>query len=168
MPDLPQGPSAPLATVQARAKSQIRKRRPQQAHGGIAFTPEIGTLIIDRMCCGDTVAAIGRDLKIVPATIRSWAWNPLWSSPEFVAAYAQARLSQAQAWGDQIVDLSDEADLRDGRMADVERLRLRIDARKWVASKLMPRSYGDSTQIGGKVIVEIQHFGESDGKADQK
>lgn len=29
----------------------------------------------------------------------------------------------------------------------IQHRRLRIDARKWIVSKLMPKKYGDSTQI---------------------
>lgn len=150
---------AKIAAALATAKRK-RGRQP-------LYTDELGDEILTRMRCGHTLAAIAKDLGMPADTLRTWGWREKSSTPAFVAAYAQARLAQAQAWGDQIVELSDEAELKDGRMADVERLKLRIDARKWVAAKLFPRDYGDKQQHehGGKLEIEIKPFGDKDGKA---
>ena len=56
--------------------------------------------------------------------------------PEFAEQYARAREVQAETLADEIVSIADE----DG---DPQRQRLRVDARKWVASKLKPKRYGD-------------------------
>jgi hypothetical protein len=36
----------------------------------------------------------------------------------------------------------------------IQHRRLRIDARKWVVSKLMPKKYGDSTQVQNSEPIE--------------
>jgi hypothetical protein len=72
---------------------------------------------------------------------------------EFAAQYAQARELGLEVMAEDIIDISDQAnqdrDL-DGRIDNecVQRAKLRVDARKWVLSKLVPR-YGDKLRLGG-------------------
>jgi hypothetical protein len=81
----------------------------------------------------------------------------------FSAQYARAREAQADCWASEIVDLADET-LADAN--HVAKARLQIDARKWVASKLMPRKYGDRVSAeltganGGPIIKTEQQFPE--------
>ncbi len=81
---------------------------------------------------------------------------------EFSQQYASAREVQAEVWADEIVGIADEAtgDLttdKDGKAVvdheHIQRSRLRVDTRKWIASKLLPKRYGDT----------LQHTGEGGG-----
>jgi hypothetical protein len=58
--------------------------------------------------------------------------------PEYSEHYARAMERRADAIFDEIVDISDG-----DPEADTARDRLRIDARKWVVSKMLPKKYGD-------------------------
>lgn len=82
---------------------------------------------------------------------------------DFRKQYAHAREKQADFLCHQIVDISDNSSediiitddgkkLFNGEFA--ARSRLRVDARKWVASKLAPKKYGDKTDItsGGEPL----------------
>jgi hypothetical protein len=75
--------------------------------------------------------------------------------PKRVEMYARAREARADVLADEIVSISDEH----GDSDAVARNRLRVDARKWVASKLKPRTYGEKTQTeltgkdGGPIVV---------------
>lgn len=78
----------------------------------------------------------------------------------------------AEVLADEIIDISDddsedyiyiEENSADGKSAKrvmnhefVQRSRLKVDARKWYASKAAPRKYGDKTQLehSGKVTIE--------------
>ena len=62
----------------------------------------------------------------------------LWLSkhPEFSEQYARAREEQADAIADECLDIAENE-------PDVQRARLMIDVRKWFASKMKPRKYGD-------------------------
>jgi transposase-like protein len=64
---------------------------------------------------------------------------------EFRHQYARARELQADYLFDECLDIADEA--KD--LVEIQRARLRIDARKWMAGKLAPKKYGD------KVTQEI-------------
>ena len=37
----------------------------------------------------------------------------------------------------------------------VQRSRLRVDARKWLMSKLMPKKYGEKLELGGDLKVTL-------------
>jgi hypothetical protein len=75
------------------------------------------------------------------------AWR--WDDPEFHKQYVRAREDQADYYADEITEIADTE-------TDPNKARVRIDARKWVASKLKSKSYGD------KVTNEITN---KDGEA---
>ncbi len=62
---------------------------------------------------------------------------------ELATQYACAREDQADCLADEIVDLADDEDI------PADSRRIRVDARKWVASKLKPKRYGDKLALGG-------------------
>lgn len=88
--------------------------------------------------------------------------NWLRADPSRIEQYAGAREDRADILADEIVSIADEDCVtlqeprNDGEVAKlvmdataVARNKLRIDARKWAASKLKPKSYSDKLAIGG-------------------
>ena len=75
------------------------------------------------------------------STVRAWALD----NPIFSAQYARAR---EIGWTDIAEDLLDIADDKAG---DPSRDRLRVDTRKWLLSKMLPKVYGDknTTELTG-------------------
>jgi hypothetical protein len=79
--------------------------------------------------------------------------------------YVRACENRADAIFDEIIDIADDRSgdkkvTEHGEVIDNEfiaRSRLRIDARKWIASKLNPKKYGDKTDItsGGEKIQNV-------------
>jgi hypothetical protein len=79
---------------------------------------------------------------------------------EFRKQYAHARELQADALFDESLDIADDME-RDlvpdekeetvvrGNGVAVQRARLRVDTRKWMASKLAPKRYGDKLELSG-------------------
>ena len=65
-------------------------------------------------------------------SVRRW----LRDDKVFRGQYARAREEQADFYADEIVRIADEE-------TDYRKARVRIDARKWVASKLKPKAYGE-------------------------
>lgn len=73
--------------------------------------------------------------------------------------YARAREAQADKMAEDIIAIADELevdakydgdDVRlDLSATAVARNRLRVDSRKWLASKMAPKKYGDKLAIGG-------------------
>jgi len=70
------------------------------------------------------------------STVYSW----LREHPEFQEAYVQAREVQADVLADEIIEIADTE-------PDAQVARNRIDARKWLASKLRPKKYGDHLKL---------------------
>ena len=73
------------------------------------------------------------------------------NNPEFRAMYERATESRADRLAEEIIELSDEempAHL-EGPMASawVQQKRMQVDARKWVASKLYAKRYGDRIDV---------------------
>ena len=76
--------------------------------------------------------------------------------PKFAVQYTQAKKTQVELFVDELVDIADDT-TQDSIVNDegkavfnsefVARSRIRIDTRKWLASKLAPKLYGDKQQI---------------------
>jgi hypothetical protein len=84
----------------------------------------------------------------------------------FLDHYARAREVQADCLADEIITIADESHYdqavdEDGRpivnMEHIQRDRLRVDARKWLAGKLRPKKYGDRTVVEGDPDKPVQH-----------
>lgn len=87
------------------------------------------------------------------ATVFKW----LRVHPEFVEQYARAKEEQADALAEELLDIADDGsnDWMERRNSDdgatgwqlngehIQRSRLRVDTRKWIASKLKPKKYGE-------------------------
>lgn len=109
-----------------------------------------------------------------------WEW--LADSPDFSTRYARARELQADAHADEITALSDEEPpqvVAEGGASRVDAgwvtwQKNRIDARKWVASKLKPKKYGDAATLeltggnGGPVEVSVVQRRIVDPSGDAK
>lgn len=104
--------------------------------------------ISERICKIIATSAVGLN-KIcytiedfpVPSTIRLWRLN----NAEFSAQYARAKLIQADLLAEDCLDIAD-----DSTPENVTVDRLRIDSRKWLASKLLPKQYGDRVLLEQK------------------
>ena len=96
---------------------------------------------------------------------------------DFRDQYARAREEQADKIFREIIEIADDASgdyvtTSDGkRIVDhenIQRSRLRVDARKWAAARLAPRKYGDRVEHDHKgglnfqpaVLVQIGGVGE--------
>ena len=89
------------------------------------------------------------------ATVYRW----LVRFPDFCEMYTRAREDQADTLADQIIEIADQS--QGENMAGVQSANLRVDARKWVASKLKPRKYSERhfQEVTGKdgAPVEVSH-----------
>lgn len=120
---------------------------------------EICSLIVE----GKSLSSIcKRDGMPNVRTVYAW----LAKHDDFKALYAQSREDKADTLADESIDIADDATsdwtlrtLEDGSSQLVfnpnhtTRARLMFDARKWLSSKLKPKTYGDKT--------ETTHVGDS-------
>jgi hypothetical protein len=89
-------------------------------------------------------------------TVRGWSLDA--SLTDFVAQYALARQAGYARMAEELLEIADDGtndwmEREDGSPAlnseHVQRSRLRVDTRKWLLSKVLPKIYGDKLQIGG-------------------
>jgi hypothetical protein len=116
------------------------------------FTQDKADIICERLALGESLRKI-TSAEDMPGQSTVFRW--LAANEAFREQYTQARLTQADALFDEILDIADDG--RNDWMAThgedgagwrengeaLQRSRLRIDARKWMAGKLRPKVYGE-------------------------
>jgi hypothetical protein len=134
------------------------------------YSLEVADKICERIALGDSIRKICVD-EGMPAMSTVFRWLNV--HKEFQEQYARAKEEQAETYADEIVTIADTAGnpvlvedvplLKDGEpvmYADasaVAHARLKVDARKWVASKLKPKKYGERIQHAGDEESPIAH-----------
>ena len=150
----------------------------QPKHAGgrpTLYSDELSATICARIADGQSVREICRD-EAMPCM--STVFNWLAGNSEFLERYARAKEAQAEHLAEDILDIADDGSNdwiqragKDGETFWVEngealqRSRLRVDARKWLLSKLLPKKYGDKLALGGDsnapLVVKIVRFGDA-------
>lgn len=150
-----------MATKKAHTKAAAKKAPAKKAAvkrpvgTPSIFTQALADKICNAIADGDAGRKVCKDVGIAQATLYDW----LKTKPGFSEQYACARERQADKYAAEIVEIADELTVEahyqgeevtlDVSSSAVARNRLRVDARKWVASKLAPKKYGDKLGIGG-------------------
>lgn len=117
------------------------------------FSPELADSICSKLADGESLRSIcSADDMPSTGTVLRWVGE----NETFRDQYARAREIQAETLADSIVFISDGDQLANDAVG-VARDRLRVDARKWVASKLLPKKYGDKIQTEHSGSVAITH-----------
>lgn len=129
------------------------------------FTQEIANTICERLAGGESLRGICRD-ESMPAASTVFLWLAL--NQSFSEQYAHAREAQADALVDECLEIADDGsndwiERNDPKNAGyeangehIQRSRLRVDARKWFASKVAPKKYGDKLNIAGDAENPVQ------------
>jgi hypothetical protein len=96
------------------------------------------------------------------STVRQWIEDDKTADGGFAAQYARAREIGYRTMADEIQEISDDGSndymvrtRRDGstetvvNQEHIQRSRLRVDTRKWLLSKALPKIYGDKVELHG-------------------
>ncbi len=118
----------------------------------IRFSQEIFDEICAQIAEGKSVKSIC--LKDGMPTERAfYKWLEKAGNEHLVQQYAHARESQADTLFNDCLDIADQyeqtAEKLEGGTDHIQRAKLRIDTRKWMAGKLAPKKYGEKVAIGG-------------------
>lgn len=155
----------PAVEIKAKAKPKRSRGRPT------AYTPAVGKAVCKMLAMGMSVKAIGkREWMPRSTTILTWGNDP---THPFSDHYAKSRMIGFLNRAEEILDISDDGsnDYMERRDKDggslgwmvngeaVARSRLRVETRKWVLSKMLPKIYGDKLAMehSGKDGGPIQH-----------
>lgn len=115
------------------------------------WTAEIEEEIFARLSGGESLMDIlgdGRD-EFLPS--QRTFYRRLSEDVDFWHKYARAREAQAHREAEEIRAIADAATNDDYNVA-----RLRIDARKWRASKMAPKVYGDKQDVNLSGTVKVE------------
>jgi hypothetical protein len=119
--------------------------------GKLTYTRDV----MEEICCG---LANGKSLREVcrekgmpgEATVRYWVSKDI---DGCALAFQAAREVQAHRLAEEIIALADESPpvLEDGRVDQgwVTWQKMRIDSRKWKASRILPKEYGEHVSLKG-------------------
>ena len=132
------------------------------------FTETMGDEICTRLAAGESLRGICLDDHMPDAaTVFRWLAGSNEALGPFREQYTRAREIQAHNLVDEILSISDDgtndwmerkstaekgAGVESGWTLNgehVQRSRLRVDSRKWYASKVLPKIYGEKVQVGG-------------------
>jgi hypothetical protein len=154
-----------MATPKNKSEKKNKGGRPT------LYTEELANLICERVATSTLglarLCAMYDDLPD-KTTVNLWRYR----YAEFSTQYAQAKLKQADLLAEEMLDIADdgtndwiESFGQDGEMMGyklngehVQRSRLRIDTRKFLASKLLPKQYGqhaEEDKNNSKAVIEM-------------
>jgi hypothetical protein len=108
-----------------------------------SYTDEIAKKICDRICQGEGLVRICEE-KGMPAQGTVYIW--LRDQPKFQEMYTRAREVQQDFHAEQLLEIADEEPEFHHHVGWAHN---RIEARKWIMSKLAPRKYGDKVLLAG-------------------
>lgn len=120
------------------------------------YSQELADTVCERIANGESLRRICKD-EGMPSmtTVLKWLGN----DEQFALQYARAREIQAEGFFDEIADIADNASNDWMETCDpdnpgyrlngehIQRSKLRVDARKWMLAKMLPKKYGDKQQI---------------------
>ena len=120
------------------------------------YTEELADTILSRMENGEALRWICRDESMPDErTVRRWATD---NREGFSPRYARAREMQAARWAEEILEIADDGTGDTWRDDEgnvhtnydvIQRSKLRVDTRRWLLSKLLPKQFGDKLEISG-------------------
>ena len=125
------------------------------------YTEEMAHEVCTRLAEGQTLNEICRD-KHTPSkqTVTQWVLKDV---SGFADRYAQAREAGYHVLADEVLEIADdgrndwmERNGQDDKGWELngehfQRSRLRVDSRKWMLSKVLPKIYGDRVDVNARV-----------------
>ncbi len=137
-----------------------------------SYSERAAFVICSRLANGESLRNICAEGHLPSArSVHRW----LNENDNFRQQYAHAREAQADHLFDEILDITDDGrnDWMERRGDEdagwvtngenIQRSKLRVDARKWMAGKLRPKKYGDKQEIehSGAVSVNVVDYSKA-------
>jgi hypothetical protein len=134
------------------------------------LTKDVSAEICARLASGEPITKITKD-EHMPASATLYRW--LASDAEFREMYEVSRRDGAHTFAASIVEIVDDEPLyvfddKGNKRVDpgsIAQKRLKMDGRKWIAAKYLPKVYGERTVLQGDadadaVQVDVNIFDE--------
>lgn len=149
-----------MPTVKSYPKEKD-KPQPKKRGRPSTYNKEIGDLICTRLSNGESLRSICKD-EGMPERMVIMGWTDKFE--EFKLQYLRARELQAESLVDDILEIADNVSDDDvytdqgKRIAHTEwiqRSKIKMDARIWLASKILPKRYGNKIEVDNKGEVGL-------------
>jgi hypothetical protein len=141
------------------------------------YSEELGNKLCSELALGQSLRTVCKS-DDMPCVATVFNWFKL--HEEFLEQYTRAKEESADALTDEMLDIADDAsndwmeklDKEEQPMGyqlngdHVQRSRLRIETRKWLASKLKPKKYGEKIQQ--EISGEVKFTDLTDEQLDHK
>lgn len=154
----------PVGKAEKNPKGGPKPKKPKGKVGRPSkYNEELGDIICARLANGESLNAICKGEGMPSeSTIRAWSLD---QGHPISAKYARAREIGYLKIADELLDIADDGSndwmIREGKNEDpgwaangehIQRSRLRVDTRKWLLSKMLPKVFGDrlSAELTGK------------------
>ena len=141
-------------------------RLPMQASRRAMHPPETRQAVIECLRDGLSLRKAAETNGVSPSTVLGWVD----ADPAYSEQYTQARARGYLLLADEILEISDDSsgdviDTEHGPRVDAERVarsKLRVDSRKWMLAKMLPKIYGDKLEttheLGDSVTKVIREI----------
>jgi hypothetical protein len=139
-----------VKTTKKKSIKKVPKRRGPKGKK----TPQLINAILNEFTNSSSISTQSACNKHGLSAREWWEWCE--KDDELSQRYARAKERQAEMMAQEIVTIADDSSddelfTEDGKRITnhefINRSRLRVDARKWVASKLLPKKYGEKQQV---------------------
>lgn len=104
-----------------------------------SYDPQIAATICSQVAEGKSLVRVCDEADDLPAFRTVYNWFQ--THPGFVQEYARAKEIMLERMADEINRIADDV------TEDANSRRVRVDSRKWLLSKLIPKVYGDATLL---------------------
>jgi hypothetical protein len=135
--------AAALWYAKAEEQGELEKNKRKTGRQQI-YTPELAEKVLEHVADGGFVSQLQAKGLPSATTIAKWVNE----REDFALLFARAREQRAEVFADQIVEIADSK-------GDPQAIRNRVDARKFVAMKLLPRVYGDRQTVDIKASLSV-------------
>lgn len=124
-------------------------------------TPDNAERVCTLLAEGYTLRQVAKEIGCTAPAITTWARE----DDEFATRYARAMELRCERMAEEILEISDDGSNdwmeREGEaVADhehIQRSKLRVDSRKWLLAKMMPKKYGDRLTMAGDPENPVAH-----------
>jgi hypothetical protein len=144
------------ALRQERAEEQVRELQERgeklPAHRPASYTTEEGDALCEWITNGHSLSSWCRQTGRSAFVVYGW----MRTQPDFARRYAQAHEDRTDTMADDLLEIADQTEGTDS-IAAVQAAKLRIETRKWIASKLKPQKYGEKqlVETSGQVTFQL-------------
>lgn len=147
----------------------------EDTEGPKQYSDRLAESLLLRMSLGETLTSICRDPKM-PSQTTVHRWKR--ARRDFAEAFNRARVDQARAWADQIIDLADDnkgdllldsegnpvLSVKTGEPIYVKdmpaRARLKVEARQWLMERVARDDYGQRVAMDMTATIEAKDDAE--------